>query len=491
VLLGLGLRLYHYLRDPSVWGDEAAVIVSVLQKSFPDLLGPLYFDEAAPPLFLWGEKAVGLLLGEASFVWRLGPFLASCAALLLLVPVARRTLPAEAVPWAVFLFASSDRILWHSCEAKPYAVDLLCATVVLTAYAATRAWPLPRRLALFAALAPVLIFLSYPGCFLCGGLLVVLLPAAWRAREPGARLGYGLLTLTTFASFALLLVGPIRAQRPGQVEHLFYYENQFPRWVDPWTVPGWTAGACFEMLRYCCKPSGGLLLFLFVLGAARLWRQGQRELVALLTVPIALALLASYGYFYPFGHARLELYATPAVVLLLAAGVPPACSWLRGRGRFGVVAGGGVLLGLLLAPLGLSLYRVAVPWDRADSAAAAAHVLARRGPDEAVTSAQWEYSYYFRRLGSAFQVIKEPVSRTDPRLWAVVAGETPEQRLHDVRILLPGAWHVLERRDFTGTSVFLLSQPDDAGRQAGSIRTPDPPRSGGEGHPSSMMNGAR
>src|SRR5438128_12417 len=55
VLLGLALRGYHYLRGPSMWHDEAAVAVNVLDKDYQGLLGPLRFHEAAPPLFLWVE----------------------------------------------------------------------------------------------------------------------------------------------------------------------------------------------------------------------------------------------------------------------------------------------------------------------------------------------------------------------------------------------------------------------------------------------------
>src|SRR5262249_45269078 len=48
VLSGLALRSYHYLRVPAVWHDEAALIVNVLNKNFPGLLGPLPWHDAAP-----------------------------------------------------------------------------------------------------------------------------------------------------------------------------------------------------------------------------------------------------------------------------------------------------------------------------------------------------------------------------------------------------------------------------------------------------------
>ena len=51
VCLGLFFRCFHYLRNPSMWHDEAALVLNVLGKDFRALLGPLFFSEAAPPLF--------------------------------------------------------------------------------------------------------------------------------------------------------------------------------------------------------------------------------------------------------------------------------------------------------------------------------------------------------------------------------------------------------------------------------------------------------
>src|SRR5919199_746314 len=78
--LGLGLRAYHYLSNPTIWHDEAALILNVLSKGFAELLGPLFYSEAGPPLFLWLERAAVLALGNSTFALRLLPFLASCAA---------------------------------------------------------------------------------------------------------------------------------------------------------------------------------------------------------------------------------------------------------------------------------------------------------------------------------------------------------------------------------------------------------------------------
>src|SRR5436190_24369182 len=87
IVAGIALRAFHFARDPSMWHDEAALVLNVLQKSFGELLGPLRFAEAAPPLFLWVERGVILSLGDSTFALRLVPFAASCLVVVLVVRV--------------------------------------------------------------------------------------------------------------------------------------------------------------------------------------------------------------------------------------------------------------------------------------------------------------------------------------------------------------------------------------------------------------------
>jgi hypothetical protein len=463
-LFGLLLRGYHYLRNPSVWHDEAALILNVLGKNFAELLGPLFFHEASPPLFLWIEKGLTLLLGDGTFALRLVPLLASCASLLLFAWIAHRTLEPRAVPWAILLFACSDMLLWHTCEAKPYAVEVCGATLLLAVYLRVRFWPLARQFLLYGLLSPVLIFLCYPGCFLCGGLLVALFPAVWRSQQQQGQkktdtssfdyrswLGYAALALVIVGSFLALLMGPIHAQRCEEMDGC--WQDCFPRWERPWTVPIWLVASTLEMFRYCCRPTGTVLFVLALIGGWRLWRGRERRWLALLTVPIALAVLASFLKAYPYGGVRVVVYAAPAIILLIAAGVPPTFAWLVSRQR-----GLALLVWLaLLAPLVLSIYHLAAPWGRADCCGAAEYILTHRQPGEEVAGNHWEYQYYFRALGSAYIPV-ERLSSPKDRLWLVLSGVTPEERLRIAQMIPPGDWRTARQRDFERTTVFLLTR---------------------------------
>ena len=362
----VGARAFGYLRNPSLWHDEAALVLNVIGKGFAELLGPLFYSEAAPPLFLWAERAAVLLLGDSTYALRLLPFLAGCLSLLLFVPLARGLLRPEAVPWAVLLFAFNDHLLWHASEAKPYSIDVLAATALAALWWRTRGWPLGRQALLYAALAPLVIFLVYPGCFLLGGLMLALLPVLWRERRsPAAWLAYAVLALSVGAAFLLLYVGPAAAQRNGDIDSCWVVG--FPPWGRGWwAVPVWVVKSSLDMLCYCCAPAGNALVVLLIVGAVGLWRRGERAALLLLLAPAGLALAASFLGGYPYTGTRILVYLTPAVVLLIAAGVPPALDWLRARTRLGTAA----LVIVLLAAVGTVAHNTAVPYGRPDLAGA-------------------------------------------------------------------------------------------------------------------------
>src|SRR5262249_10511003 len=159
-------------------------------------------------------------------------------------------------------------------------------------------------------------------------LLVALLPAVFRARRLRVWLGYGLLTLVIGGAFVALVLGPIQAQRCDEMTQCWL--DHFPPWDHPWKVPVWVAASTCEVGRYCCRPTGQVLSALAAAGAVLLWRRRRRTQAALLTIPVGLALAASFLRAYPFGGTRVMAYAAPAFVLLTAEGAAAALVWLRG-----------------------------------------------------------------------------------------------------------------------------------------------------------------
>jgi hypothetical protein len=311
-----------------------------------------------------------------------------------------------------------------------------------------------------------LLCLSFPACFVFGALLLVMLRPVWQEKRAGSWLAYATLAAVVLGSFALLLAGPVRAQHSEDLNSC--WTHCFAPRDRPWTVPLWSLARTVDLCKYCCKPVGQPLALLAVVGIAVLWRRGRKDLVWLLTAPLVVGWAAALLHRYPYGGYRVMVYVAPALVLLMAAGIPPTLAWLRSRSRLAVA---GAVVFLLLSP-GFAAMRVVRPWERADTGGAAAFVFAHRLPQDPVLGNQWSTEYYFRNLDPAY--LDGPGNHaglagmtTQDRLWIVWSEEVDDPVRHEhACALVPPGWAVLEEREFTWVTVLLISR--NASKEAAS-----------------------
>jgi hypothetical protein len=188
-----------------------------------------------------------------------------------------------------------------------------------------------------------------------------------------------------------------------------------------------------------------------VVGGVRLCRNGRGDLVALAAVPLGLNLLAGCCHVYPFAAVRLVAHAIPGLALLIGAGVKPTVTWLAERWRMPAM----LPVATIVMPLGLSIYHVAVPWFRADSATAVKYVLNRRDQFEPVLANFPECEYYCRDLGDRFHYIAAANELPDRRTWIVLEAFDSSIRESLFKSIV-GQRRVLERRDFNGLTAARL-----------------------------------
>jgi hypothetical protein len=251
-----------------------------------------------------------------------------------------------------------------------------------------------------------------------------------------------------FASFAALALGPARLQRDANVEQC--WSAYFPDWSRPWLVPLWAVTSTLDAFRYCAPAAGQLLVPAAMVGGVLLWRQGRVAFFALLAAPLLLGLAAALMHRYPYGGARVIVYATPGLLLLIAAGVPAILDWLRPRTRFGVA----FAVVCLLLPAVESVKYLIDPWRRPAGDAASAWVLSQREADDLVVGNEWPHLYYFRSLGEDFHYTN-PGRPTD-RFWYLHASRaSDDHRRAEALTHIPPGWRVVRRRDFFWTTALL------------------------------------
>jgi hypothetical protein len=338
LVLGCVLRIVRYGQNLPLWSDECFLAVNFIKRGYLDLLRPLDNGQIAPLLYLWVERFVLDLAGFSEWSLRLFPLLCGLCSLFLFWRLAGRTLGFHGLSalLAVGIFAVSVHPIRHAAEAKPYASDLLVALVLLVPAVQ---W-LRRREAVgwlwaLVGLAPPALLLSNPAVFVAGGIGLGLAVPAWRTRRWSARLAVGFFGLSTIGACALGYLAYGQSQSAAAIDGLReYWASSFPPVGNPMRLAGWLVsvhtGSAFAYPGGGARGASTATFLAFLVGAVVMVRRGHGAVVACLTAPFGLALLAATLNRYPYGtEARLMQFAVPSICLLAGLGAASALGSIR------------------------------------------------------------------------------------------------------------------------------------------------------------------
>ena len=332
IVIGVILRVWQYVSDPSLWIDEAALARNIIDRPVWALFGPLDYAQVAPAGFLLIQKAAVLTLGSSEYVLRLFPLLCGIAALLAFARLAHHLLDDWAAPFAAGMFALGAPFVFFASQVKQYSSDILASVVVLATTVWMRRQPgdICRSLTL-GLVGAVAVFFSQPACFIVAGIgtsfaLLHVLKRPRPAIGPLAVVGimWGL-------AFGVAIVLGLRAMSPTDRLYMHWY------WGGGfWPVPPRSASDLrwpFEQLIYAFgafgsgprRTNGGLSypwspLFaaVMVAGYVALWRN-RRDVALFLAAPVLITLVASAFRLYPF-TGRVLSFLEPGFLLATAAG---------------------------------------------------------------------------------------------------------------------------------------------------------------------------
>jgi hypothetical protein len=353
VVLGGVLRLIRYLADRSLWGDEGALALNIIERSPRELLDPLDFRQGAPTGFLLAEKLASAVVGEQELGLRLFPLAGGIGALIVLALLARRMLRPEAALLAVALAAFSEPLVYFSSEVKQYGTDVF--VVVLMLYGAVAiSWGTIGRLgvgvlALGGALA---VWFSHPALIVLPSLTIVLLVFAWlegrRAAFRSLALLGGIWLPIALAAYATnrantraVATAALHSTGGTSIDASSELKNLWHAYADVVGVAETTTA-----LAWMCALAGLLVL----------WR-ANRTGAAIIVAPVVATFAAAVLGRYPFTD-RFILFLAPSLIVLLASGAVGIVTVLRRQ----YLVAGLAAIGLLLAyPTGTALSRAASP----------------------------------------------------------------------------------------------------------------------------------
>jgi hypothetical protein len=376
IAIGTAFRLTIYLQHKSLWSDEALLGVNIGSRSFSGLIGPLAYDQAAPVLFLWLQKAASTLGGVNEFALRFFPLLAGIATVGVIYFLGRALAGELAAALAAVLAALSPTMVEYSNENKQYGVEALVTCLLLAAYVAWIEQPSKRRAQVLLWSGVVSVWLSAPAVFVLASL-VLIEALLGENRSPEARRAWLRVSAWWAASFGVAYM--LVYSHASNSSYMMRY------WQPAFLVPGaqdfWlrVREAVYSVLwsfllgRETVWPTGaGAIAFVMVVSAlalcavlagvlgARAYRQGRGAW--LLIGPLIVTGAASVVGAYPIAPRTL-LFAAP--LLFLAVGLGLARMLKLAWGRIGVVAGVFCTAVLVLIPGTLAVRDVLYtpPWE--------------------------------------------------------------------------------------------------------------------------------
>jgi hypothetical protein len=391
IAVGIVLRVTRFFADRSLWGDEGALALNLIQKPMRDLLEPLDYLQGAPTGFLLAEKGIVELLGDDELALRLFPLACGILSLFLFAAVARRVLEPIGAAFALVLFATVEPLVYYSSEVKQYSVDV-AATLVLFYGALAIDWRKARawHVGLAGVAAGVIVWFSHAALIVLPALALALLVTYGLSRDVRA----------FKAVLAASAVGGIGAAGAYLVNHdnarrvasaAVSSESGSAIGLGQFTDPLrdlWNALADPVGLA---RTTTALGLIACVLGGVLLIHLNLQRALLVIT-PIAATLAASILDLYPFGD-RFILFLVPFFLLLVGAGLEVLMRPQSRGAPFGMLA---VLL-VLSYPIARATTNLVRPPGHEELKAVLGEVQARWQPGDALYvwyQTQYPFRYY-------------------------------------------------------------------------------------------------
>lgn len=345
IILGVGLRVYFYLLNRSLWLDEAMLALNLVNRSFVELLEPLSYNQGAPIGFLFIQKAMITVFGNSECSLRIFPLAAGVISIPMLYFVSKKINSGSGTVVALGLFVFSVWHTYYSSEVKQYTTDVLATLLILlVGINSLELEAKSRAIITFGMIACCAMWLSHASLFVIAAIFPTLL---WHfAKQRDTKKIFTVFAVGLFFGLNLLLLYLVSLKDLSSNNYLLGF------WKDAFApIPTW------QNLRWYLNAAGNLfsgpvgLLYGVVNGfplglvvvagflTAGIYSMSKKkgDATFMLALPAFVTLVASAFGKYPFS-GRLLLFLQPIMYILLAEGIAQITEILRRYHRLVSVA---------------------------------------------------------------------------------------------------------------------------------------------------------
>jgi len=319
-IIAICTRLYAFIWNKPLDIMEAMLALNIINKPLISLVKPLDYNQGAPFGFLVIEKLMVSYFGPSEYVLRLFPLLAGVFSCIIFYKLIRNINNIETIPIAAALFASSEWLIYYSVYVKQYAIDVLCALIILLITVSI----IKKGLLNIPSLITLSIFgvivqwFSHPVIFVLGGSILAIL-AYCLSKENKKEIVYLLIPSFLWTINFAVCYYYFYQYLTGNPNLISFWTDYFMP-LNPLLMAKWSFNkflVIFENPIGNILPLVGVPILFFMIGCISTSENKPKAI--LLISPVILGWIASSLKKYPFGD-RFLLFAVPALIIIISEG---------------------------------------------------------------------------------------------------------------------------------------------------------------------------
>lgn len=323
VLFGIYISFKMNGTGRSLWYDEAALAMSMTQRSFGNLTSTgLDNCQSAPVVWLYLVKIIISICGNSEYTLRLMSVISYIGVVLSSFFVFSKILKVR-IPSAYTAFvAMIPLFVRYSNVFKPYEFDALCVLLVIISYFLYRERKI--NTITFSIIWALLIWCSNPSCFFEGGFILAYLIEILMSKDWKKLRDIVLVAIAMLISFVSYYFYWLR-QSVGYMQD--YWEGaQFP--LIPRSMED--IKLIIEDTKYIYSAFEKVRLFVFILSCIAFVISIIKKNHILIGIHLGflITLFASFIGFFPISD-RLWVFAYPLIGILAMMGIEYVCELLH------------------------------------------------------------------------------------------------------------------------------------------------------------------
>ena len=334
IFFGVLASFVNAANNRSMWGDEVALALNIVDRSYLELLQPLDYAQVAPIGFLLLTKTFTLIFGNFDWVLRIIPFLSYLLSIPLCFLVSKHLLHSRTIAFLTTAFFSTNTyIIYYSWEAKQYSLDILIALISLYNTLYFQRTKEKSALIIYCIMGVFAVWFSHSAIIILFTVGIYTLYIHFIVKRKRQFISLIPIFFWIF-SFFIYYFSFIYNHPSKKIMNAFWQNYFLP--YNPFTFDFFfflykaTGNVLFNFINYHTYflkevdnsinlTIGVLILLVSFIGVCSLWKNKKKNVLFFIFFPFLTHLFLSYFKFYPFAK-RFFLYSEPFTILLFVCG---------------------------------------------------------------------------------------------------------------------------------------------------------------------------